>query len=472
MTRNGLDADVDRTGVPDRRYVRTPATAPGPSGPQMLTAFGAIRRDPLQFLAAMQTRYGDVVQFPIPQPPTYLVADAEAARHVLAGNARNYGKRTLQYSALSLVTGEGLLVADTPAWRRQRPLVQPAFHRDSIDRIGEHVAVAVDRLLAEWGALPARGAVVDVDEAMMRVTLEIVGASLFGTDLSGDADRLARATLRALDVVVARARVPVTPPSWVPTPANRRLSSAVRELDDAVASMIARRDGSGGSADMLDLLLTAHDGDDALSAREVRDQVITFVVAGHETVASALSWAWWLLARDRAAQERLQAEADEVLGGRLPTTADAVRLPYARAVFDEAMRLYPPAWLVTRRSLGPDVLAGREVPGDALIILSPYLVHRDPRVWERPGQFDPERFLGARARGGAASAGFWPFGAGPRLCIGREFAYLEAVLLLAAIAGRVRVSEQPGIPEPHAEPLVTIRPVGLHGGLPLRVTPR
>jgi cytochrome P450 len=455
------------TDYAGRSFVGTPATAPGPLGPDMLRSFGAIRRNPLEYLGAVWREYGDVVQFPIPRPPSYLVNDPEAVRRVLVTNARNYGKSTIQYRSLSLVTGEGLLVADTEPWRRQRRLVQPAFHHETLEHLVGHVDTAAQRMFRQWDALPT-GAVVDVDAAMMHAALEVVGHALLGTDLSADADRLARATLAALDVVVARARVPVTPPSWVPTPANRTLQAAVRELDDAVRRMMdeRRRRPEAVPQDMLDLLLSSRDEDGAgLSAVEVRDQVVTFIVAGHETVASALTWSWGLLAGDPKSQQRLQAESDAVLGGRAPTFADLARLPFARAVFDETLRLFPPAWLITRNARAADVLGGREIPAGALVIMSPWLMHRHPSSWDEPEAFRPERFLAE----GIDRSAYLPFGAGPRLCIGRDFAYVEAVLLLAAIAGRYEVAFPDGTGMPHAEPLVTVRPVG---GLPLRVVRR
>lgn len=457
---------------PDRRYGRTPATAPGPSGPQMLRSFGQIRRDPLQYLVRTSAEFGPIVQFPIPRPPSYLIADAAAARRVLVTNAREYDKHTLQYSALSLVTGEGLLTSDGDVWRRQRRLVQPAFHHEAISAVGGHVAQSLDRLDRSWEQLPSRGAIIDLDDVIMRATLEVVGASLFGTDLSGAAHRLTEATLSALDVVIARARVPVAPPSWLPTPANRKLAAAVRTLDDAVIDMVAQRraerDGSR-PADMLDLLLAPDSDGDRLSTAEIRDQVVTFIVAGHETVASALAWAMWLIAGDEQVQDRLANEARDVLGDAAVSMADVPRLPYARAVLDEALRLFPPAWLVTRRSLADDELGGREIPKGALIILSPYLVHRDENAWTEPDRFDPTRFLDVSSRGGDIAVHYWPFGAGPRLCIGREFALAEGTLLLAGIARRIRLARDRGIPAPQPIPQVTIRP---SAGLPLAVTRR
>ena len=456
--------DIDLQG---RSFVGTPATAPGPLGPDMLRAFGAIRRSPLAYLESVWHQYGDVVQFPIPRPPSYLINDPEGVRRVLVSNSRNYGKQTIQYRSLSLVTGEGLLVADTEAWRQQRPLVQPAFHHETLEHVVAHVDTAVQRLVREWESLPS-GSIVDVDTAMMTTALEVVGHALFGTDLSADAERLAEATLTALDVVVARARVPITPPSWVPTPGNRRLRGAVRQLDAAVTRMIAERRSRPADApqDMLDLLLAARDDTGrGLTPTEVRDQIVTFIVAGHETVASALSWTWALLAEYPDIQLALQAEADAVLAGRPATFADYSRLPYTRAVLDEVLRLYPPAWLVTRRSLQPDVLGGREVPAGAILILSPWLLHRHPLVWRDPDRFDPMRFLD----GSADRTAFIPFGAGPRQCIGRDFAYVEGVLILATLAGRFDVAFPDGGRRPAADPLVTVRPVG---GVPLRVTAR
>ncbi len=450
-----------------RSFLGTHATAPGPLGPQMLTAFAAIRRNPVQYLSDVWRTYGDVVQFPIPRPPSYLVNEPEGVRRVLVANARNYGKATIQYRSLSLVTGDGLLVADTEPWRHQRPLVQPAFHHETLERIVAHVDGALTRMFDAWDAVPA-GSIIDVDSSMMTAALEVVGHALFGTDLSTDARRLAQATLAALDVVVARARVPITPPSWVPSPANRRLQAALRELDTAVHGMLQERAGNAADEprDMLDLLLSARDeAGDRLSSREVRDQVVTFIVAGHETVASALTWSWALLAQHPEIQAALQRESDEVLAGRAPTFADYGRLPFTRAVLDEALRLFPPAWLVTRRALGPDVLGGREIPAGALIILSPWLLHRHPSAWRDPETFDPTRFLD----GSADRTAFVPFGAGPRQCIGRDFAYVEGVLMLAAVAGRYSLAFPAGAGFPQAEPLVTVRPAD---GLPMKVTRR
>jgi|688.fasta_scaffold07595_11 cytochrome P450 len=451
--------------IPNRRYVTTACTAPGPVGQSMLGSFGAIRKNPLAYLDSVWRTYGDVVQFPVPKPPSYLVNDPDGVRSVLVTNARSYGKSTIQYSALSLVTGEGLLSADTAEWKRQRPMVQPAFHRETLTTIVSHVATAAERIIEDWNAL-TEGAVVDIDAAIMNAALEVVGHALFGSDLSTDADVLTTATLDALDVVIARARVPITPPAWVPTPGNRKLSSSVAALDRAVHSMLDSRGVREVPADMLDLLITARDDEGhALTETEIRDQVVTFIVAGHETVASALTWTFALLAENPEVMRLLQAEADAVLGGNAAQFADYQRLPYARAVIDETLRLYPPAWLITRNSLGDDSLGGYEVPEGSLIIMSPWLLHRHPGVWANPDRFDPQRFID----GEIDRSAFIPFGAGPRQCIGRDFAYVEAVLLLSSLVAHFDLEYPAGQQRPPAVPLVTMRPAN---GLHLRVSAR
>ena len=440
-----------------------PITAPGPSGAMMLRSVARIRRDPLAFLAEVRAEHGGVAQFPIPRPATYLVSDPDAVRRVLVTNARAYGKRTMQYTTLALVTGEGLLAADTETWRRHRPVVQPAFHHEAVARVAEHVGTAADRLDREWTGPVAAGQVVDVEDALLRLGLDVVGRVLFGTDLGADARRLAAATVQALDVVVGRVRMPIAAPSWVPTPGNLRLAAALRRLDTAVTAMLAERqrrplpDGSP-PRDLLDLLTAG-----ALGPPEIRDEIVTFIVAGHETVAAALTWAWYLLARNPDAAARLRAEVDAVLAERdTPLTyADLARLPYTRAVLDETLRLYPPAWLLTRRAREADVLAGVQVPADALVIISPWVVHRDPGCWTEPTAFRPDRFLaagGRPTRPADVATGYLPFGAGPRQCIGRDMALVEATLGLAALARRYEPATGE-LPSVAATPMVTIRPV-------------
>ena len=321
-------------------------------------------------------------------------------------------------------------------------------------------------VVADWERA-GTGAIIDIDAAMMHATLEVVGHALFGSDLSQDAAALADATLDALDVVVVRARVPITPPGWIPTRANRRLAAANRVLDGAVKHMIAERvHAQIRTHDMLDMLMEVRDDQgQGLSGEEIRSQMVTFIVAGHETVASALTWAWALLAAHPQEQESLHEELSQIVQDAPLTIDDYPRLVRTRAVFDEALRLYPPAWLITRKALEAGELAGREVPAGSLVIMSPWLLHRHPSLWRAPEEFRPSRFIDEDVD----RSSFLPFGAGPRMCIGRDFAYIEGVLMLARLASRFEVSYPGGEGVPAVEPLVTIRPAG---GLKLRITRR
>lgn len=416
--------------------------------------------DPLGYLADCVRRHGHVVAFPLPRSAAWFVDDPEAVRRVLQDNHRNYTKRTAQYDALSVVTGKGLLVSDPPAWRNNRRLVQPAFHHGTLPGVAGHSVRAAVRAAAGWEGLPD-GAVVDVDAAMMQLTLEVVGSALFSTDLTQDATRLVSAVLAALDAVVVRARSPWLPPLYVPTPGNRRLRRALRTLDGAVHAMVARRRARGGPADdVLAMLLGSGLPDD-----DVRNETVTLVVAGHETVASALTWTWHLLATNPGAQGRLHAELGSVLGGRPPQWSDLPALTWTRAVIDESLRLYPPAWVVSRRAVGRDRLAGFDLPVGALVIMSPYVLHRHESTWADAERFDPGRWLAPPSRRPERQA-YLPFGAGPRLCIGRDFALVETTLVLAALAQRFAFEP---VCEPRPQALVTIRP---RGGLPLRLRHR
>jgi cytochrome P450 len=423
----------------------------------------AALRDPLRFLRWCQAEYGDVVAFPVPGRPVLLVSDPVAVRRLLQVNHRAYGKRTVQYDTLSLVTGDGLLTSDGETWRAHRRLIQPAFHRSALRGVGDACAAAAARLCSEWDALPG-GSIVDVDAAMMRASLEVVGQALFAADLTRDSARLTRAVGAALDVVVRRARSPISAPAGVPTTGNLRLRHALHTIDDAVGALVTGRQREPPRADLLGLLLAGDGTGRPLPDKQVRDEIVTQIVAGHETVATSLTWTWHLLGHHPAAAQCLHAEAVNVLAGRAASIDDLPELTWTRKVVDESLRLFPPAWLVTRRALEADVLAGYRVEPGTLVIVSPYVMHRHPTWWDDPDAFRPERFATPRV----AHPAYLPFGAGPRLCIGRDFALVEATLLLATLAQRFALCPLPGAPV-RMDALVTIRP---RGGLPMRLVRR
>jgi cytochrome P450 len=434
----------------------------------MVRAVPGIRRDPLAFLESVTARYGDLVAFPMPRTPTLLLNDPGGVHRVLVENARGYSKATAQYASLSTVTGSGLLTADGEPWRRRRRIVQPAFHRGAIDAVAAHAVGATQQVLGQWQRL-ADGAVVDVDAAALQATLDVVARSLFGSRLADRGQQVVRAVDEALRSVISRVRTPQ--PRWLPTPANRRLSRAVDTLDRLCADVVHERRVQGSSGDdVLALLLASADADGGLTDREVRDEIVTLVIAGHETVASALTWTLLLLAQNPQEQEQLHTELDVVLTGRRPEVSDLAALPVTRSVLDESLRLFPPAWVLSRRAVADDEVCGVDVPAGTLVIVSPWLLHRDGRRWRAADRFEPSRFRDEEAARDLAtpSSSYLPFGVGPRLCIGRDFARLELVMMLASLLQGHRVSPVPGY-RPQVDALVTLRP---RGGLPLVVRRR
>ncbi len=433
----------------------------------MLSAIGTIRRNPLAFLAQSHARYGDLVQFPIPRPPTYLMSDPIDVRSLLVSGNRCQSKRTLQYDNLATVTGNGLLTADDPPWREHRRLMQPAFHHGELAAVVEHTTDALEPFIRRWSA-STHDTVIDLDEVMMEVSLQVVASALFGSDWRNLAPGMTKSTHVALDAVVARARNPLAPPRWLPTRGNRRMSAAIGSLDRVVDAVLDQREqDSSRRGDLVDLLISGlRTADGHIDRGAVRDELVTFLIAGHETVASALTWAWYLLARHPAVAAELAAEADVVIDDHHHVAvADLDRLPVARSVIDETLRLYPPAWVITRRLLAPVKLSAAELPTGSLVIMSPWIVHRHRNVWTAPDTFDPRRFLGTDAR---AQVGYLPFGLGPRICIGRDFALAEATVVLATLARNFTFEP---IDDAAITPLasVTLRPPN---GLPVRVRRR
>jgi cytochrome P450 len=435
----------------------------------MLRNIGLMRHRPPEFLARCATRYGPVVRFPMPRSEVWLVTDPKDVRRVLQGNHRAYGKRTIQYDTLALVTGTGLLASDAELWRRMRRVMSPGFHHDLVAGMAATVQSATEAWIERVSRDDAE-VELDLDAAMLELTLEIVAATLLGGRMAGRADRLVDAVMTALRFVVASAQQPIPLPDSWNTPGRRRLRRAMAVLDEAVRDVIAARRAAPAGPDVLWLLIAALDAG-SVTEKEVRDEVVTLIVAGHETVAATLTWTWVLLADNPDVERDVQSEVDALSesGGTGWDAGVLEQLPCTRAVVDECLRLYPPAWVITRRSLEPDVLGGHPLPAGATVILSPYVVQRDVRWWPNPDRFDPSRFLGERpVDPGADALTYFPFGAGPRLCIGRDLALLEAPLIVAAIA-RVLVI-RPSRPRSIRPDFgVTLRP---KGGLPALVLRR
>lgn len=449
----------------------------------------AVMRNPLRVYLAMAARYGDAVRVPIgPKTSFYLLSRPEHAEHVLAANQDNYVK-AFTYRPLRALIGNGLLTSEGEDWRRHRRSVQPMFSRRDVLAFGPAMADAAQRMLMRWDEL-ADGSVIDLGRQMSALALDIVGWALFSSDLAGDAERMGRAMGAGQRVAMLATFLPL---SYGPRStraikaAARRVGGTSEGIEGPVGRLIAARrasgrasaaDGPAGSPvqfsgdeaavhrDLLGVLMTARNPDGSLfTDAEIADEVGTFMLAGHETTANTLSWSLALLAAYPAARSRLEEEVDSVLGGRVPTSADAAQLPWTTAVIAEAMRIYPPAWTIERNAIADDEVAGVPVPAGGLVAIPPYLVHRHREFWPDPAGFDPERFSAGAQRHRYA---YIPFGGGKRACIGQAFAELETVLVLASITQRFRLElTASGIPQPVAN--VTLRP---GRGLPMRLLRR
>ena len=426
----------------------------GPKGPPVLGQLLAFRRDPIEFLSRIAREYpGDVVHFRPGPRDSYLLKDPELIKDVLVTRQHDFSKsRGLEWAKLFL--GEGLLTSEGDFHTRQRRLAQPAFHRQ---RIGGYAEDMVKRTVAardRWSA----GQVLDVDGEMMRLTLAVVCSTLFGTDVASPDE--VREDLATIIGLFPRFSLPFFGLiQKLPLPSNARFNRALARMDALVYRIIAERQRDPSDrGDLLSMLLLARDeeGGGRMSDRQLRDEVITLLLAGHETTSNALTWTWYLLSQNPDVEGRWREELRSVLGERAATALDLPALRYTEMVLAESMRLFPPAWGMGRRVLRDLTLGGFTIRKGAILALSPYVVHRDPRFWPDPLRFDPERFT-PEAKAARPRFAYFPFGAGARSCIGEPFAWMEGVLLLATIGQRWRLRLQPGHPvEPKA--LMTLRP--------------
>jgi cytochrome P450 len=424
-----------------------------------------IQRDPLGFLIRTQ-QVGEVVRLRFLFSPAYLISHPESIKYVLQDNARNYNKDLITYTMFQPIIGRGLLINDGPSWLHQRRLMQPAFHRKRLSTYGTLMTEATVAMLERWQASSEREVPLHIEEEMMRLTLRIVGQALFSLDLSQQTSTIGSAVTAVLELLGDYVYRPF-PPLGVPTPRNRRLQQAIRALDQVVYRLIAeRRTRESGGHDLLSMLLSVQDEEtgQGMHDRQVRDEVMALLLAGHETTANTLTWTWYLLSQSPEIERRLHVELNEVLGGRVPTVADLPGLWYTRMVIEEALRLYPPAPLLSRKAIAADELRRYPIAANSMIMISPYAVHRHPAFWEKPEQFDPERFTPECSATRPAYA-YFPFGGGPHVCIGNHFAMMEAQLILATVAQRYQLRLIPGHPvEPQM--VVTLRP---RYGLPMTI---
>jgi len=425
---------------------------PGPSEGLKRWSLGPLNNNPLEYFTRIACEYGDIAGMRVLNFKTVFINHPDLIEEVLVTNARKYTKgRVLR--ANRHVFGEGLLTSEGEFWLRQRRLAQPAFHRARIASYAATMVEYTERILAGWRDGEQR----DAHQEMMQLTLQIVGKTLFDADVERDAQDVGK-SLELLLEIGANFRRTIFVPHWLPTPANLRVKREVAQIEKILYRIIAERRASGRDAgDLLSMLLAAQDEDGSkMTDRQLRDETITLFLAGHETTASTLSWTWWLLAQNPAVEEKLHAELDAVLGNGVSTLDDLPKLVYTGHVITESLRLYPAAWGMARLVVEDHEIAGYPLTKGMGVAMAQWVVHRDPRWYDAPEEFRPERWEGDLIKRLPRFA-YFPFGGGPRQCIGNAFAVMEATLILATTARKFRLRLAPGHP---VVPLasITLRP--------------
>jgi len=434
-----------------------------PPGPRGLPLFGValqVRRDPLNLLLRLAREYGDVVRLPVMGQQRILLNRPDFIQQMLLIQHAKFHKSDLTKQAVGPMLGQGLLISEGEFWRRQRRFAQPAFHRSRVNEYAPAMIGVAQKHIERWRDGETR----DVASEMMAIALEVAVQTLFGTALSGEAEHVGRATAFLMRYSLGRARAPFRLPRRWPTPKNKRATREFDFLDSLVYRIIEERREQRDAAqrtDLLSLLMAALDEDGTqMTPKQLRDEAMTLFIAGHETTALLLAWTWYLLAKNPNVEAALHQELRGALGGAAPSLPDLPRLPYLHAVMKETLRLYPPAYLMARTSIAPVTIGGYEFGAGSTFISSQWVTHRDARYFDEPEAYRPERWLdGLESR--LPSGAYYPFGDGPRRCIGQGFAMLEAALVSACVAQRFQFRLLPG-EEVVPEPLITLRP---HNGI-------
>ncbi len=431
-----------------------PRKFPGPRGDWLLGSLPRLRSDMLGFFEECFREYGDAAYFRVANRRSMLLSHPEDIERVLVTENRQFIKN---YALIFLrpLLGNGLLLNEGASWLRQRRLIQPAFAKQRVESYAPAMAECTARMLDRWQG----GQTLDIAAAMMQVTMTIAARTLLGIDIEERFHDVAQCLEAIMRDFLARFGAAIPFPVWMPTPRNLRLKRTIARLDAILFALIHQRRAEGASGDdFLSLLLRARDEEDGrgIDDRQIRDEAMTMFLAGHETTANALSWTLYLLAQQPAMQDRIAEEARAVFGDRRPTAADIPRLVFCEQVVREGMRLYPPAYVIGRRPTQDMMIGKHFIPAGTNVLMSQWIVHRDPRWFERPLEFNPGRWddhLAARL----PKYAYFPFGGGPRVCIGNTFAMFEAPLILAMLAARFRFepvsAEAVGV-----LPAVTLRP--------------
>ncbi|MGQ5524177.1 cytochrome P450 [Chitinimonas sp. PSY-7] len=438
--------------------------APTPAGNFLLGHLKPYRADMLGFLSHSRAELGDIFRIRLATRSIHILGHPDMAEQVLIKEREHFGKLSelggKHEIGLGLVLGKGLVTNYGESWRRQRQMIQPIFHKAQIATMAEAMTDAGNRLLTRWQQVFQPGQAVDISQEMMRVTVDVVGQTMFGADLFDKADFVGARFPLLLRYAFDSLNNPFMLPRKWPTPRNLAFKQSMRELDSLLYELINKRlEGGTPRGDLLDMLLAARDPDneESMSVQQLRDEIATIFGAGHETTANGLTWTWYLLSNHPEVRSKLHDELDTVLGGRTPSYADLPQLVFTKAVFEEALRLFPPAPLLPRAVRQDTAVAGFGLQRGDFLMVDCDLLHKHPAFWREPDRFDPERFMPGAAQLQHHRCAYLPFGAGPRVCIGNHFAMMEGQLLLAQIAQHYDLQLQPG-QTIKKEVAVTMRP--------------
>jgi cytochrome P450 len=416
---------------------------PGPRGKPVLGSILDFRRDILRTLVDGWHEHGDIVEFNV-AGASYLVAHPDYIQHILRDNESNYPHAPFLDARWAKLVGNGLVTSKGDFWARQRRLADPAFHQDRIAGFGRIMTETTEEMLEGWKPAAERGEPIDVREQMMRLTITILSKAMFSADIWDKTDKIGRVVSVLLTHASNRLFSPIDPPEQIPLPSHRRYIAARDEFDELIYGIIAERRREPRD-DLLSMFLAAKDEEtgEHMSDEQVRDEVRTMYVAGHETTATSLAWTWYLLSMYPEVAQRLRAELADVLGGRSATAQDLPRLTLTWRVIQESLRLYPPIWMYLRTAAEDDVIGGYRIRAGKNIYLSPYITQRHLDFWDNPEGFDPDRFAPEKTQGWHRFK-YWPFGGGPRKCIGNNFAVVEMQLVVATVAQAYELVLVPG----------------------------
>ncbi len=439
-----------------------------PGAVPLLGHLGAFRRQPLESLSAWWRQHGDALRFRLGPKIFYLFSHPDLAEEILVKQSDRFVKvyNPRRPHGLALVLGNGLVTSSGEVWKRHRRIIQPIFHRSRMAAMADRMAQVGEQRLSLWKS--REGDTIDIAAEMMQLALEVISQTMFSTSMTHHTDRISHALQVSIQYAFDSFSNPFSFPPWVPTARTREFRSVMRFLDGLMYRLLDERHRSGAHHDdLLDLLLQARDEEtgEGLSDQELRDEALTIFAAGHETTANALAWTWYLLATHPEATARFHEEVDRVLRGRTPNAGDLEHLPYTRAIFEESLRLYPPAPAIHRKAATNTTVGGLSLPEGVFVLIGSYNLHRHPDFWTNPEQFLPERWLNdGRPRSRYA---YIPFGAGPRACVGLHFASVEGPLLLALIGRHYDLHLAQDKVEPYLT--VTLRP---KGGIKMTIQPR